>query len=138
MTEGIYESIATKTTRAGHTGPVGRSAAVAALVAALAWSGAASGGTSKPALRLLDRQPVTLRGWGFKERERVRVTVVANRTFVRTVRTTAAGTFRVTFDGAFLSSDRCGNGWTITARGARGDAATLKLPQPECPPQPEP
>jgi hypothetical protein len=93
---------------------------------------------AKPALTLLDPAPVTLRGWGFQQRERVHVTVVAGRGFVRTVRTTASGTFRVTFDRVFFSTDRCGNGWTITARGARGDAATLKLPQPECPPQPEP
>jgi hypothetical protein len=117
---------------------VGRFALVAVLLGALAASGTASGVASKPTLRLLDRQPVTVKGSGFRHRERVRVTVVSDRVAVRTGRTTSAGTFTVRFAGVSFSFDRCGNGWTVTARGAQGDSATLKLPQPECPPQPGP
>jgi hypothetical protein len=117
---------------------VGRSAIVAFLLVALAWSGTASGVVSKPTLRLLDRQPVKVHGAGFVRNERVRVTVVADRRYVRTVRSSAGGTFTATFSDTSFSFDRCGNGWTVVARGARGDAATLKLPQPDCPPQPGP
>jgi hypothetical protein len=117
---------------------VGRLALVALVAGVLAASGTASGVASRPALRLLDRDPVTVKGSGFRHRERVRVTVVSNRSAVRVVRSSATGTFRVTFTGVSFAFDRCGNGWTVTARGARGDSATLKLPQPECPPQPGP
>jgi hypothetical protein len=112
-----------------------RFALVATLLGALAASGPASGVASKPTLRLLDRQPVTVRGVGFRHRERMRVTVVAGRAYLRTVRTSAVGTFTARFAGVSFSFDRCGNGWTVTARGTGGDSATLTLPQPECPPQ---
>jgi hypothetical protein len=114
---------------------VGRSTLVGLLFGALAWSGTASGVGSRPTLRLLDRQPVEVHGAGFYRRERVRVTLVAARPYVRTVRSSATGTFNAAFADVSFPFDRCGNGWTLVARGARGDAATLKLPQPECPPQ---
>jgi hypothetical protein len=104
------------------------------LVAAVVLAGTAAGGVTKPTLKLVRVNPLTVHGSGFMRRERVRVTVVANRTFARSVRTTAAGTFTAAFGDVSLSFDRCGDGWLIAARGARGDAAVLKLPQPECPP----
>ncbi len=113
---------------------MGRLALIGALIAALALTGTASGGASKPTLELVRGKPLTVRGSGFQRRERVRVTIVASGNFARTVRTSARGTFTAAFGGVSFSFDRCGNGWVITARGARGDAATLKLPQPECPP----
>jgi hypothetical protein len=122
-------------TRSGHTAPVARLAVIGAVGAALAFAGGtASGAPTKPVLKLVRTAPLTVRGTHFYARERVRVTVDASRRFVRTVRTSAAGAFTATFDNASLVFDRCGNNWIISARGAGGDAAMLKLPQPDCPP----
>ena len=113
---------------------MGRVALIAPLLVAFTLAGTSAGAVSKPALKLVRANPLTLRGSGFARHERVRVTVSADRTFFRTVRTTGAGTFTAAFDDVSFSFDRCGDGWIISARGARGDRAVLKLPQPDCPP----
>jgi hypothetical protein len=94
-------------------------------------AGATSG--ARPALKVVDTKPLTIRGTHFHARERVRVAVVANRRFVHVVRTSATGTFNTAFSDVSLA-DRCGNGLLVTAQGATGDTARLKLPLPECPP----
>lgn len=84
-------------------------------------------------LRLVTANPPVLLGSRFIPGERVRVTAQAkNRSRSRTLNAGPAGGFLVLFSG--FTIDRC-DGFTATARGARGSSATLKLPQPACPPK---
>lgn len=84
-------------------------------------------------LRLVTSNPPVLLGSRFIPGERVRVTAKAKgRTRSRTLNAGPGGGFLVLFSGVTL--DRC-DGFTATARGARGSNATLKLPQPACPPK---
>jgi hypothetical protein len=85
-----------------------------------------------PALRLLDRQPLVLRGSSFLPRELVRVTVTTEgqRTMKR-IRATATGTFTANFVPVEL--DRC-SGALVVAAGLRGSQARLKVAQPACAP----
>jgi hypothetical protein len=105
-----------------------------ALVVALGGIGSATGGTAgKPTLRLLDKQPVKLRGGSFRARERVRVTISSDEfRRARTVRATLRGSFTAQFD---VNLDRC-MGLIATANGGNGSRATYKLPQLLCPPLP--
>ena len=73
---------------------------------------------STPALHVVTKSPLVVRGTAFKTGERVTLTV-AGTTFV--VRTTRLGTFRANL-GAVLG-DRCS--YRIVASGARGDRAML-------------
>jgi hypothetical protein len=109
-------------------------ATATALVVALGGIGSATGGTAgKATLRLLDKQPVTLRGVSFRARERVRVTITSDEfRRARTVRATLRGSFTAQFD---VSLDRC-MGLIATANGGNGSRAAYKLPQPQCPPLP--
>jgi hypothetical protein len=77
-----------------------------------------------------------VRGTHFKPREKVRVTARFD-TVRRSqlVRSTAAGTFKVSFD-APLAFDPCVDRIRVTAVGGRGSDALLKLPQRACPPAP--
>jgi hypothetical protein len=85
-----------------------------------------------PALRLLDRQPLSLRGKSFLPRELVRVTVTTDgQRTVKRIRATATGAFTANF--VSLELDRC-SGALVVASGFRGSQATLKVPQPACPP----
>jgi hypothetical protein len=103
-------------------------AAAATLVGAL---GAATETRRSPALRLADREPLTLRGVRFRTRELVRVEATASTgTEARRARATASGSLRVQFS---LALDRC-SGLYAVAFGSRGSRAKLKLPQPLCPP----
>ena len=93
-----------------------------------------AGGTSQKqtALRVVDRDPLTLRGEGFRTRERVRVTLSAPVAERKLVRATALGTFRTTFPQ--VSSTRCDMVRAV-AVGGQGSRATLKLlPAPACAP----
>jgi len=72
----------------------------------------------------------TVRGTHFHPRERVRVKIMIASTTVRTVRTTALGTFSI----AVPTFDRCSDSLVIAAVGARGDSATLKLMPRMCAP----
>jgi hypothetical protein len=90
----------------------------------------------RPALRLVDSAPITVRGTSFKAKELVRVTFVqgATRT-TRTRRATLRGSF-TTSAGEDSRLDRCGDLLLITAIGGRGSRASLKYPLPDCPPAP--
>jgi len=90
----------------------------------------------RPALRLMDANPVTVRGTSFKPRELIRVTfTVGVRKIVRSVRATRIGRF-TSSAGEEVSFDRCGDFFRVIAVGSRGSRASLKYPQPECPPSP--
>jgi hypothetical protein len=108
-------------------------AATCFAVALTATALAASAGP-KANLMLASTAPVKVVGTHFKIRESVKVTLsLQQETFVRQVRATSRGTFTVRFDGARII-DRCSAGLRITAVGARGSRAAVKLPQPLCPP----
>jgi hypothetical protein len=119
-----------------------KAAAVLALIACGATAASSSaGGSGKASLRLVDRDPLTVRGYGFKPRERVRVTasVPESRMLVsgpqplsRVIRASATGSFRVVFSD--IPFDRCT--WVrVAAIGGQGSRAMLKvLPSPMCAP----
>jgi hypothetical protein len=91
-----------------------------------------AGGSGKAYLRLVDRDPLTVRGQGFKPRERVRVTASEPQWRRKTIRATATGSLRVAF--AEITVDRCSLVRVATV-GARGSQAVLKiLPSPMCTP----
>lgn len=107
----------------------------AAAIALASLAGAADGSTTRAAtLRLADTQPLTVIGARFLSRESVvvRATVDGERS-VRRVRATPTGRFTAIFAGIDVV-DRCSSGILVRAVGARGSEATLKLPQPLCPP----
>jgi hypothetical protein len=107
---------------------------VVLLALLLAWPALVTAARSRPILRLGKAEPLTVRGAHFASRERVTVKLrVAGTTAKRVVRSSPMGTFRVSFQTS-LTDDRCGGAAFVTAVGTRGDRATLKLPEPECPP----
>jgi hypothetical protein len=102
----------------------------ACAVAFSAWAATDAG--RRPALQLIDRQPLTLKGSRFRARERVRVTVTLNdHAYVRWTRASRPGTFAVRFGDVHV--DRC-SGFIARAIGNGGSRASYKLPQPLCPP----
>ena len=106
-------------------------AAFAALVSA--GPGASSTATT-PSLRVLDREPLAIRGTGFAARERVVVSARTQRgTISRRLVTSQLGTFTVRYELAFGT---CTGVRTVLAVGARSGTATLRaLPMTrECPP----
>jgi hypothetical protein len=111
-----------------------RAFAAASLLAVAAAAFAGVGMTAEqgsPALRLVDRQPLVLRGTGFKPRERVRVTVSADGDgATRRLRAGARGVFSASF--APMALHRC-DALFASAVGASGSSAKLKA-QPQCPP----
>jgi hypothetical protein len=109
---------------------------VATACSALALAVPALAAGPPPALRLVTTQPLTVRGVHFKSHERVRVTDhdgTAKR--AKVVRASATGTFKVTF-AMPMAIDPCLESVRVTAAGARGSDAMLKLPQRACPPSP--
>ena len=126
----------------GHLVGMRTLTALIVLIASCATATSISAGTSgRATLRLLDRDPLTVQGHGFKSRERVRVvawapdsaqTTAAPETVRKTIRATATGSFRVVFSE--ISVDRCSL-MRVTTVGARGSQAELKvLPSPMCTP----
>ena len=89
--------------------------------------------TGRPALRILDRTPVTVTGRGFEDDETVRVRL-ATQGQVWTRRATAgpAGTFRVRFT---VSLDRCDT-FSLQAFGSAGSRARVfaRAALPDCSP----
>lgn len=101
--------------------------------ASLVLAASAAGGSevrAKAKLTLLPATQLTLRGSKFVPRERVRVSVVSERSLAKWVTANGSGVFVVRFDAAY---DRC-SGLVATATGARGSRAGLKMPQLGCPP----
>jgi hypothetical protein len=83
---------------------------------------AGSGSTLPPALRLVDPDPLTIRGVRFYPSERVRVTVSGEVSGFRAVRASQRGTFVARFR---LTTDRC-TYILVRARGLRGSRASLE------------
>ncbi len=109
--------------------------AVAFVAVALAASAAGQSATSsrQPAMKIVDKTPLTLRGTGFAAGERVRLVVrVPGRVQTR-VTASRRGLFVAVFSRA--GYNRC-SGLTAFAIGSRGSRARLLLPAPACPPSP--
>jgi hypothetical protein len=88
-----------------------------------------TGGAAAPSLRAVDLQPLTVRGVGFKQQERVKLLVsLPTHAATRLVRADARGRFRITFSTRL---DRCDSA-VVQARGARGSRATLQLDALDC------
>jgi hypothetical protein len=118
-----------------HTGPV-KGTALAIAVSALVVALPAVAAESRPALRLVSSQPLVVQGVHFRAHERIRVTAYVEVVkHARVVRATAAGRFKASFDLA-TPLDPCLESLRVTAVGARGSEAVLKLPQRACPPSP--
>lgn len=113
-----------------------RTALVIALALSLALFGsAASGGggvsSGKATLKLVRGAPLTLQGAQFVPGERVRVSAVSEQRQTKRVIANRRGVFVVGFPQ--VTYDRC-NGLIALAVGSRGSRASLKRPQPLCPP----
>ncbi len=107
------------------------------LLAAVAFASTAVGvgagaSTRAPSLRLVDNEPLTLRGSAFQPGERVRVTVWSKGRWERRVRAGRAGAFRVVFQQVDLG-EPCTTDFHATAVGGEGSIARLKRPQRLCP-----
>ena len=102
---------------------------VVKLIALAAIASILAGGAAKPSLRALDLQPLTVRGSGFKQQERVKLLVsLPTRATTRNVRADVRGRFRVVLATRL---DRCDSA-VVQARGARGSRATLQLDALDC------
>jgi len=77
-----------------------------------------------------DMSPFTVHGTGFASSEQVSVSVMVNARRAHMVKSDAAGTFTTTFPG--LKVPRC-TGYTVRARGTRGDSVTREV-IPDCAP----
>lgn len=98
-------------------------------VAALA-SGAPRAHQARAALTITRRNPVTIRGTGFKPRARVRVTLVVGHKQTRRPLTNSRGGFTTTFSQVL---DRC-SGWTVAASQPGRATVFLRGAKPQCPP----
>ena len=101
------------------------------LVVVPAGAGSGSSLRAKPALKLVSMQPLTVRGLRFDRTERVLVRVLAPKRATKRVSATRAGTFVARFTS--VSLDRC-SALMVVAVGSKGARASLKGPQPVCPP----
>lgn len=108
---------------------------IVAIAVAIGVVGTSTGASeATPRLRVIDASPLTLAGSSFRSRESVRLTVRQDDVrATRLLRATLAGRFTARFLAESLG-DRCGGVLWATAVGSRGSRATLKLPQPLCPP----
>jgi hypothetical protein len=93
----------------------------------------AAAAASKPALRMLDRQPLVVRGEGFHAGERVRVTALTGIGPRFATVTAVGGRFRVTFR---LPTTGCSAARGVIARGSDGSVATMALGGGVCVPPP--
>jgi hypothetical protein len=108
-----------------------RLVAIVALATAVVAATVAQAHPSAPALRMVDRDPLTVLGTGFKPRERVVVIARGDMEPAR-VRVVASrlGRFRAQLRVAF---DPCSGPEVIRAAGVKGSVALLKLSLRECP-----
>jgi len=105
---------------------------VAAGLGGVAW--ASSGTGAKPALRLVDATPLTVRGANFDPAEHVSVTARGSsqqQSAKHVVRAGPAGGFLVQFPT--IDANDC-HGFAISAIGSDGSRATLARKAGECPP----
>lgn len=120
-----------------------RMTALIVFIACMATAASTSAGVErKAALSLLDRDPLTIKGEGFRARERVRVhATVSDKEGAsastpdpsrRVVRASATGSFRVVFSEIAL--DRCNTVRVVAIRAGGGEVVLKMLPAPMCAP----
>jgi hypothetical protein len=100
-------------------------------VAATLAIGAPRAHEARAALVMTARNPLTVRGTGFKPHTRVRVTLIEAHKLVRRPLTNSRGAFTATFSSGVI--DHC-SGWTITASQPGRAMVILHGPKPGCPP----
>lgn len=106
-----------------------RGAVVACLAVFLAAMFTGRSSTSPgAALRVAAAAPFSVRGSGFRAKERVQVVAKIGGRHIKAVRATATGTFRVRFVG--VSAPAC-TGYVVRATGNKGSRAYLRH-VPEC------
>jgi hypothetical protein len=109
------------------------SAVVFAIAVVSSGASAADGGPSpiaaKPGLMVFQLSPLTVRGYSFKARERVTVTLDGGKQGVHRVQATVRGTFSTSFKSVRLL--RCQT-VTIRAVGSLGSRAFRQVPRPDC------
>ena len=114
--------------------PMRRASALAAvaIVTACGTGSAGEGATfasaSVPRLELAQLYPLTVRGFAFRGKERVRVTVLGPRDVTQSVVADRAGRFTVRFA---VPVPRCGS-ILVRAVGSTGSRASRQLPRPDC------
>jgi hypothetical protein len=114
--------------------------ALTVFIACLAAAASTSAGTErKAALRLVDRDPLTVTGNGFRSRERVRVVATLMEATAdepestrRVVRASTTGSFRVVFSE--ITVDRCNSVRVVAIRSSGGEVVVKMLPSPMCAP----
>jgi hypothetical protein len=107
---------------------------VLVLAAALSIAVPGTATTTRPALRLLDLRPLTVRGLHFQPSERVSVlAMLEGMKLRRQARADASGLFTASFRDA-PPHDPCGSGLLVVAVGSLGSKTLLKLPPRECAP----
>lgn len=106
-----------------------RTIAIALLIACGAAVSASAGASRSATLRLVDRDPLTLRGQGFQPRERVLLTFSKPISTRRVTRAGATGSFRVSL--THVSIGRC-DAVRVVAAGNSSRAVLKVLPAPAC------
>jgi hypothetical protein len=105
-------------------------AAITVLVVLLV-AGVATAATSRPTLQLAPSGELVVRGTGFAQYERLRVTAfVRGGPLVRRVTASRLGTFSLRFDA---NRDGCTGGHLVQAFGPKSGLVRLKLSLRECP-----
>ena len=95
-------------------------------------AGSAACTETQTRVRMLDPDPLTLRGVDFGRYELVRLTVsLGEKTAARKLRASAVGAFTARFPE--LRYGRCGPALSVTAVGSRGHRVSWKLVPLECP-----
>jgi hypothetical protein len=84
----------------------------------------------RPALRLTDGAPLTIRGTHFRAGERVRVTAISLGSATRRTSAGPGGSFVMRLA---IKYNRC-SGLTVIARGTKGSRAAIKRPAMDCKP----
>jgi hypothetical protein len=84
----------------------------------------------RPALRLTDGAPLTIRGTHFRAGERVRVTAISLGSATRRTSAGPGGSFVMRLA---IKYNRC-SGLTVIARGNKGSRAAIKRPAMDCKP----
>ena len=109
-----------------------RTSAIALLACATLLPASLDAAVPRAALRIIERDPLTLAGKAFQADEAVRVTVRsgARTPRVRQARADGSGAFRLTFAGMRL--DRCSGDLEVTAFGRRGSKVTFALRRLDC------
>jgi hypothetical protein len=103
--------------------------------AAVALAGATVALAATPTVRIVHSKPFVVAGKSFAPNERVVVTLWSTRRLVRSVMSSDAGAFTVSF--GTVTFGHC-TGFSLTAVGSKGDRFVLKTPRPACMPQRNP